>query len=113
MIDFKNLLLKYDRLMRPSLLLTLAATALCNTAAVLASNLVAQNEEDAENGPLESSDDSLLSNPLFIGLIVLLAFNLVVFILVYGCSRCLKLPYQVNFSHTRELFGQRYPNLKF
>lgn len=40
--------------MRPSLLLALAAAALCNTVEVLTSNLATQNEEDTSNGPLES-----------------------------------------------------------
>jgi len=38
----------------------------------------------------------MLDNPLIIAMIVLLSFNIFVFILVYGCRRCLRLPYQVN-----------------
>jgi NADH:ubiquinone oxidoreductase subunit H len=55
----------------------------------------------------------MFSNPLVIAIIVLLSFNIFVFILVYGCRRCLRLPFQVNEAETRHNFGQRYANIKF
>jgi hypothetical protein len=92
-----------------------AVLALTSVLAIAqASNLQINSEvllDDSQS--MVKGEDSMLANPLIITLIVVSAFNIFVFIVVYGCSRCFKLPYQLNMDQARLNFGTRYPHLAF
>lgn len=66
-----------------------------------------------EEAIVVTANTSFIDNPVFIAVAALLGFNIFVFIIVCGCSHCLKLNYQIVLNNQRVNFGQKYPHVKF
>ena len=52
-----------------------------------------------------TANTSFFDNPVFISVAALLGFNIFIFIVVCGCSHCLKLNYQIVLNSQRLNFG--------